>query len=400
MKILNKFLSTATTLAMIASLATPVLAQDTNVELTGNGAFSDNTVSLESDQHSTVVQSNDANVHNNVTTHLNTGGNDASFNTGGDVTVWSGDIRSEIDVSNLLNRNIAENGCCDMGDMDVLISGNGAQSANDVTAVSGVHHTEIFQDNTANVGNSVHNQLETGDNESSYNTGGVTKIRTGQADAMVSLLNAANANIAFSENGGSGSGSDTSLRVLDNGAFSDTSINLDMEQQRTLVQSNDTSVWNNVATEIETGGNSATFSTAEDPVILTGNARSGMRFTNLLNTNSADIDCDCLLSDLSVTVDGNGAYSDNHLFNDMNRVTETFQDNSAFLDNVVRSDLNTGDNDADFGTGTHTTFIRSGNTDSWFESVNKANVNMSGDSSLNLPSVEWTWDMNWLHLGW
>ena len=88
---------------------------------------------LVSTNTTTINQTNDATVSNDVTSSAKTGGNDANFNTGGGVTVTTGNAKVTSDVSTSVNSNAADVACCGTGGADVLIQGNGANSQNMVT---------------------------------------------------------------------------------------------------------------------------------------------------------------------------------------------------------------------------------------------------------------------------
>ncbi len=79
--------------------------QLSDVSVIGNGADSINGVTTSAKCITKVDQTNVANIANYVTTKSNTGGNNASFNTGGDVSVISGSSDSSVTVSNVANSN-------------------------------------------------------------------------------------------------------------------------------------------------------------------------------------------------------------------------------------------------------------------------------------------------------
>ena len=80
--------------------------------ISGNGAHSHNTCTIVSvsggRKHggSGLTQINYANVSNGVFIYSSTGGNKANENTGGDVTVVSGDSNVNVSITNNLNANI------------------------------------------------------------------------------------------------------------------------------------------------------------------------------------------------------------------------------------------------------------------------------------------------------
>ena len=76
----------------------------------GNGTGSNNTASVSSQTNNTLVQSNTANVVNNVNLSANTGGNSASKNTGGSSSVETGDASIIANIVNFVNNNFSGNG--------------------------------------------------------------------------------------------------------------------------------------------------------------------------------------------------------------------------------------------------------------------------------------------------
>lgn len=98
-KIAAGSLSAASTLVLLAS---PALAT-VNVEISGNGAASYNHVNARHSSHTSVRQSNHADITNSVSVNSNTGGNRANKNTGGDVSVSTGDSNVSVRVSNRAN---------------------------------------------------------------------------------------------------------------------------------------------------------------------------------------------------------------------------------------------------------------------------------------------------------
>jgi hypothetical protein len=169
-------LSAVAVAGLTASFLAPSAFADTSILISGNGYRSDNSVSVDQNSSTTVVQSNDATFVNNVTTSNNTGGNSASRNTGGDVTIVTGDAESFVDISNSANRNeLSISGCgtCGHGGSDILIVGNGAHSDNRVDVDS--DHEKFFgQFNDADFRNSVNTHNNTGGNSAGgggYNSG-------------------------------------------------------------------------------------------------------------------------------------------------------------------------------------------------------------------------------------
>lgn len=394
----KKFFSALASGALLLNVVTPVAAEST-LQITGNGANSTSNVNVELEQQTTVVQSNSAVVTNNIDADAKTGGNTADYNTGGDVTIWTGDADTDVSVANLLNKNVATVDCCDLGDFDVLISENGAESDNqiDLTVNEEEGGTEVFQENLAVVTNNVDADAKTGGNSTGWNTGGDVAIRTGTADTSVEVLTAANANFA-TIGGEEEGGGELSMRIIGNGAYSDNSIAVELEHQLTVVQENLAVVTNNIDADAKTGYNDADYNTGGDTTILTGDADTDVTVDNWLNFNAADVNCFCLFSDLLAKIDGNGYESDNQIDADLDDVLEVFQGgegpgNDAVLTNNVDGDSKTGYNGTDWNTGDPDgdPIVLTGNADSVTDVYNAANMNVYGDFGL-----EFDWDFGWL----
>lgn len=86
--------------ASVSGISTP--AEDI-LKIIGNGAFSTNNVDSISDDSVHINVNNYADIINNLKSFLETGGNDANFNTGGSVNIATGDVFSETTISNLAN---------------------------------------------------------------------------------------------------------------------------------------------------------------------------------------------------------------------------------------------------------------------------------------------------------
>ena len=382
----KKLITGIATGAILLNAFTPLAFASTTIEISGNGSSSDNTANVTTSTTTTVVQRNDANVSNNVDSNATTGGNDANDNTGGDVTIKTGNAKANVDVSTEVNANKADvNGCnCD-NDANVLISGNGSNSDNDANLKTS-NNVEVFQTNDAYVRNNVDTDAKTGGNDANRNTGGDVTIMTGNASTDVDVKTQANANIA-SVGGSNGGSSDISLKILGNGSKSDSDndINLTSNQSVVLVQDNSAYVYNNVDADAKTGYNDANDNTGGDVTIDTGDANVNVDVDNMVNFNAADVDCGCL-TDVLAKISGNGTNSDNDIKAKIEKKLSEFQDNASDLYNYVDGDAKTGGNDAKRNTGPvahDPTEIMTGDAKSDTSVKNSGNVNVSG------PSVDW-----------
>jgi len=76
----------------------------------GNGAGSTNSTNLNINDDSSTTQNNTANIQNNLNLSANTGHNSASYNTGGDSVIQTGDANIVANIVNFVNNNIAGGG--------------------------------------------------------------------------------------------------------------------------------------------------------------------------------------------------------------------------------------------------------------------------------------------------
>ncbi|MEK7559327.1 MAG: hypothetical protein AAB521_03405 [Patescibacteria group bacterium] len=80
---------------------------DQTCTISDNGAFSHNRCRIKVVKKQTVIQSNVAVVTNGVIIVASTGGNSASFNTGGTTSITSGSSTVTVTITNTLNSNTA-----------------------------------------------------------------------------------------------------------------------------------------------------------------------------------------------------------------------------------------------------------------------------------------------------
>lgn len=388
---MTNFRKLSTAIATGAVLLSSVAPAFADVTVSGNGAFSENGVSTTSTTTTAVTQNNDANISNNISSSSSTGGNTANFNTGsGGTTINTGDATNDVTVDNAVNVNQATVSSCGCGqNQDITIKDNSAFTTNGVDA-SNTNTTALTQTNDANIRNNVDAYASTGHNDAGFNTGGDVTIRTGDADSTVSVSNLANANIARVGSTGTGVVGGSSITISGNGAFSDNGVSFDRSSVVALTQDNDARIRNNVDADAKTGGNDAGFNTGGDVRIVTGDASTDVAVDNMVNFNAADVNsCGCALAggtDLKIA--GNGAYSFNGIDASDDHILAATEMNDAHLFNDVDGDAKTGWNSSEFGTvgtaGDPT--IRTGDSSNTTDVSNSGNVNMFNQgASLTLP---------------
>jgi hypothetical protein len=339
--------------SMFFSMVSPAFAA-TTIEVSGNGASSENEVEVRNNNNTVVTQTNNAIVTNTVSSSASTGGNDANQNTGGDVLVSTGDAATATKISNMLNSNKASVDCCENQGADVLISGNGAYSKNEVELGEKKYRKEestdlrIDQVNNAVVSNAVEAKASTGKNDANQNTGGDVLVHTGDAATLVEVSTTANSN--WAKVGGRGEESTLSARILGNGANSENEIELNLDKDIILLQNNVANVINDVEAGASTGKNDANQNTGGDVLVSTGDADTSVEIDNMVNFNWADVDCGCV-TDLMAKIAGNGYDSENEIEFKNDSELLVPQTNAALLANVLDELAKTGYNDVEQNTG-------------------------------------------------
>jgi len=404
----------ATSALIFNTLATSAFAT-TNVTVSGNGDSSSNTATVTNNQETKVVQSNTAVISNSVSSNTNTGGNTASRNTGGHVTVDTGNAGSQTTVTNSANMNSADlsNCNCENGDTKVEISGNGVESRNKASVTDSRNSgTELFQNNTAVVTNKVDSYANTGDNNANRNTGGTglnaagnTKVITGDAYSKTNISTQANANVATVGGGSSSANAGTQALITGNGDSSRNTIRLSDNHELIVVQDNTAVVLNAVSNSATTGYNDANRNTGTNVTIDTGNAFAETNVDNMVNFNSANVDCECVLGGgLKVEISGNGVESVNKVSETDNGGLSIFQGgrngagNVALLTNSTGANADTGLNDAGRNTGPVSIIdpvdVYTGNAGSLTNVSNEGNVNVVGSPvALGSHSLVFSWDL-------
>ncbi len=260
---------------------------DLNVNVTGNGAYSENDVNVTKDNLVSVSQENDADIDNYVDAKANTGKNDSSFNTGGDSIIVTGDAETNVTVDNKANANLASigGGTGTSNGSWVNVTGNGAFSDNDVDLNLG-SAVVLDQYNNADIHNYINAKANTGKNDAAFNTGGETVLVTGDATTNVEVDNLVNFNKASV-------GCDCILgelgvKIAGNGAYSENDVDADTFNELFTFQDNYADLYNDVYGNAKTGHNDVSFSTGDvngDPLISTGDAWSGTSVSNAGNVN-------------------------------------------------------------------------------------------------------------------
>lgn len=179
---------------LLSSMATAAFA-DVAAEISGNGSGSINNIYIKNKSDCKVYQKNSTAVLTEIQSSASTGGNTANGNTGGDVTIDTGNATSTVGVSVEGGSNTASNPCCctcdgcesQPAEQTALISGNGESSINSVT-LKKKKSSEVKQKNKTEVLTGVLSKAKTGRNKAKNNTGGTVDVLTGNAESTVDVL--------------------------------------------------------------------------------------------------------------------------------------------------------------------------------------------------------------------
>lgn len=177
--------SIATAAFLGAMLTGSAFAAD--LEISGNGVNSTNKIIVNNSNSTNVGQTNEMVVETEIVSLALTGGNKANSNTGGDVSIDTGNASSTVNVSVLGGSNTAtvEPCPCD-STKNALISGNGDGSYNKIKQ-NNSNSTSVGQSTGFRVGTGILSRAKTGKNRANRNTGGTTGITTGNSTSTVGV---------------------------------------------------------------------------------------------------------------------------------------------------------------------------------------------------------------------
>jgi hypothetical protein len=260
---------------------------DTLVKIAGNGTGSNNTAKLDNKNYVDVDQKNIADFDNHVWGEAKTGWNAANGNTGGSVSVTTGDASVDNSVSNWANGNSAVVGGGDgMGSTSLMILGNGSDSTS-LVSLKMNNDVDLDQFNYADFDNHVGGKAKTGANSANDNTGGAVDITTGDASVDNSVDNMANFNSA-DLNCGCTVG-DLEAKIEGNGTESNNTIKADFKNSQDLHQKNIADFDNHVWGDASTGWNAAVDNDGGamdgDPSVTTGDAAVSSDVSSSANLN-------------------------------------------------------------------------------------------------------------------
>lgn len=267
----------------------PFIVSADEAAVSGNGAGTSNTVTIEVNQSNTTTQNNTAEVTNNVDINANTGNNEASDNTGGETNISTGDVNSNVEIVNAgINQNYVDTGCCLEG-VSAQITGNGSGSNNNIN-YSVNNSSNINVGNSANINNSISGSANTGYNKANNNTVSSVTITTGDIKVSDTIKN--NSINLTNVSASAGTTGEVSLKIAGNGSDSVNSINLSDENNTNVNVVNSATINNLSSWDLNTGGNEANGNTGAEVKIATGDIEYTSTIENKdINVSYVDVDC-------------------------------------------------------------------------------------------------------------
>jgi hypothetical protein len=258
---------------------------DIDVDIHGNGTDSDNKVELDLDRDTEIVQENETAILNELYVKANTGENDVEDNTGGDISLSTGDVsvgtdEHPVEIKNFAGSNLAVvGGDSDGGGIDLDISGNGSDSENEIDID---YDAEIgfFQFNATQIYNDLWIKGNSGENDVEDNTlswGGSLDVETGDVDVDVFVENAAGFNAATSD---CGCILDVTGAIEHNGTDSENELELELEDKLETVQDNADAFLTEGSVYGRTGENDAEDNTNGDLDVVTGDSSTEFEVAN------------------------------------------------------------------------------------------------------------------------
>lgn len=289
---LRKSFRKSSLLVAISLVAFTGTVKAEEITISGNGSTSTNEVANATTQTSTVQQSNNLSATNTVQTSADTGNNSASDNTGGDTSITTGDVQTDVSVTNEGNISTATvNNCCQTSDSQAVISGNGSQSTNTINTTNTNTNT-VTVNNTATIRNTITGYANTGNNTANDNTYGTVTITTGNIAVSENIktgpLNSNNTAInAFSASG-------YLVKIIGNGSGSENAVYRNNTNTNNVAVNNAADILNETLWILNTGKNKANDNAGGNVTIATGGISFLADILNgPINVSSVDIDNCC-----------------------------------------------------------------------------------------------------------
>jgi hypothetical protein len=269
--------------SLVASLFTSTV-NALEITIAENGSGSSSEVVTQTSSETVIQQTNDSQIQNDVSVSANTGGNDASGNSG-ESTITTGDVSTKVAVSNSTNFSTASTSCCTNEQTNVTVSGNGSDSINRVNLIQSSESTILISQN-AYITNNVVGYANTGNNTAEGNMGNIL-IQTGDIKVKESLINDP-VNIA-SVKVGNGLGG-VSIKIKENGSDSGNEISAQISENVDVFVDHEAEFKNVSDWYLDTGNNEVKDNIG-DVDIETGDISFESFIKNFANMGGVEVSC-------------------------------------------------------------------------------------------------------------
>lgn len=289
MKILTIKIAVATIAIPIAGFCINSQVWAEELVISGNGASANSEINVTTTSSTTVEQSNQANIQNNVDLNSNTGDNSASGNTGTGTQITTGDTNTQTSIENSANISIVSSECCLQSPSDVTITGNGENSQNTVNFNQN-SDTNINTVQNANIQSNVNGYSNTGGNQANNNSGSNASITTGDisVNGKIENKNINLGSVLAQKPGGGG----VTIKISGNGTLSNNLVNLSLNNNFDVNVDNTANILNNAIWNLITGDNQANGNTGGNVSITTGDISFITEIMNgPINTSKVVVDC-------------------------------------------------------------------------------------------------------------
>lgn len=279
---MKKIATLAASAALLVAAVLPVAAAN-NCDNGTTGPFSTNNCTVTNTSQVTVNNVNDSVVKNYIDARANTGGNSASYNTlGGSIVTGNAALNTTVGtVTNVNTTNITGGPVAGSNSGSNNITG---PMSDNYANILNAQKTAIDNQNTSYVKNDVDANANTGDNNADYNTG-PGSIRTGNAGLLLNVNTHTNdsfTNVAAGAGGVGGNSAGNSTT----GPFSFNGVDIVNTADILVRNFNDMVVKNDVDATANTGINSASYNTLGGN-ITTGSAGAGVGVNTEGNLNTS-----------------------------------------------------------------------------------------------------------------
>lgn len=236
--------------------------------------------------------------------------------------------------------------------IQLTISGNGSDSVSTIEQKE-ESKVEVEQSNDSQVVTEINVESNTGSNSASDNTNSQVNVETGAVETQVVVKNEnINQNVVNLDCGEcAGGGSDTTIKITDNGSGSTNTATNSQSSNTQVVQNNVAVINTNIKLNANTGKNSASDNTSSKVTMTTGDIYSNTQVVNKnINQNKAEISAGNGGS-FKLTIAGNGADSKNVVIINQTNNTVHIANNQTSIYQQIHEDFNTGGNILDNNTG-------------------------------------------------